>query len=220
MAEFIAVTSFVSVVWSLAKYGTEVVKRLNEFRTNVRDLPRTFLHIGDQLPLLINTVDRLHGQAKDGDLNPETQTALRPVVEGIHVQLAQFDSLLINLLPSAKASTWEKGIKAVQGIRVQKTVDDFASVIDRYVLNLTIYQTTRNGDLIKTLISLIERTSSQKLHTVQVIPSRKPFFMVRYQADEDFIGREDIMVEIERRFGKQNRVAIVGMGGVGYAFPG
>lgn len=47
---------------------------------------------------------------------------------------------------------------------------------------------------------------------------RKPFFMVRYQTDKDFIGREEIMEEFGRRFERGNRVAIAGIGGVGYAF--
>ena len=218
--EAIAAISFVSAVWSLADYGTKVVQRLNEFRANVRDLPPAFLHISDQLPLLIDTVNHLHDQAKDGDLSPKTETALRPVVEGIHTQITQLDSVLVKVLPSAKASTWEKGLKAVKSLTYQKTVDDFASVIDRYVSNLTVYQTTHNGDLIKNLIDSIERTSSQQLEAVQIAPSRKPYFMVRYQTDEDFIGREMIMEEIGRRFGRKKRVAITGIGGVGYVLPG
>jgi hypothetical protein len=218
MAEAIAVISFVSAVCSLADYGTRVVKRLNEFRTNVHDLPQTFLHVSDQLPLLTDTVNRIHRQAKDGHLSPQTETVLRPVVEGIHAQLTQLDSVLVKVLPSAKASTWEKGIKAVRNLKAQKTVDDFASVIDRYISNLTVYQTTHNGDLIKTLIKLIERMNSPRLQDVRVAPPRKPYFMVRYQTDEDFIGREEIVEEIRRRFGRKNRVAIAGIGGVGYVF--
>jgi hypothetical protein len=70
------------------------------------------------------------------------------------------------VLPSAKASTWEKGLKAVRSLKAQKTLDNFASVIDRYVSNLTAYQTTQNGDLIKTLISLIEGMNSLQFQGV------------------------------------------------------
>jgi hypothetical protein len=82
MAWAIAVISFVSAVCSLADYGSRVVKRLNEFKTNVHDLPETFLHISNQLPLLIDTVNRLHVQAKSGHLDPRTEKALCTVVEG------------------------------------------------------------------------------------------------------------------------------------------
>jgi hypothetical protein len=82
MAWAIAVISFVSAVCSLADYGSRVVKRLNEFKTNVHDLPETFLHISNQLPLLIDIVNRLHVQAKSGHLDPRTEKALCTVVEG------------------------------------------------------------------------------------------------------------------------------------------
>lgn len=214
MAEAIAVISFVSAVWSLADHGTKVVKRLNEFRTNVRDLPQSLIHISDQLPLLIDTVNRLHNQARDGNLSSATEKALQPVVDGIHAQVTKLDSILAKVLPSAKASTWEKGLKAVKSLGCQKAVDEFALVIDRYVLNLAAYQTTFNGELIKTLINLIEQRSSQQ---PQMVQPRKPCFMVRYQTDEDFIGRDNIMDEIGQRFKTKNRVVIAGIGGVGYA---
>ena len=218
MAEAIVIISFVSAVWSLADLGTKVVKRLNEFRTDVRDLPQSLIHISDQLPLLIDTVNRLHNQAKDGNLSSATEQALQPVVNGIHAQVTKLDSILAKVLPSAKASTWEKGLKAIKSLGNQKAVDEFASVIDRYVLNLAAYQTTFNGELIKTLISLIEQRSYQQSH--QMVQPRKPYFMVRYQTDEDFIGRSNIMDEIWQQFKTKNRVVMTGIGGVGYALPG
>jgi hypothetical protein len=172
---------------------TRVVKRLNEFKTNVHDLPETFLHISDQLPLLIDTVNRLNEQAKTGCLDPRTEIALCPAVEGIHAQLKQLDSVLVKVLPCAKASTWERGIKAVRSLKVQKTVDDFASVIDRYVSSLTVHQATYNGEQIETLINFIEQMNSPQSQDVQVAPPKKPYFMVRYETDEDFVGREEIM---------------------------
>lgn len=216
MAEAIAVISFVSAVWSLADNGIKVMKRLNEFRTNFHDLPQSLIHISDQLPLLIDTVNRLHNQAKDGNLSSATEKALQPVVNGIPSQVIKLDSILAKVLPSTKASTWEKGFKAAKSLGYQKAVDEFALVIDRYILNLAAYQTTFNGELIKTLISLIEQMSSQQ---PQMVQQRKPCFTVRYQTDEDFIGRDNIMDEIGQRFKTKNRVAIAGIGGIGYALP-
>ena len=50
----------------------------------------------------------------------------------------------------------------------------------------------------------------------QEIPPRKTCFMVKFDRDPNFIGREDIMKEIgERLKMQQRRVAITGIGGVG-----
>ena len=41
--------------------------------------------------------------------------------------------------------------------------------------------------------------------------------MLEYDSDEDFIGRDEIMNAIETRFAARvNRVAVTGIGGVGY----
>lgn len=218
MAEAIAVISFVSALFALADYGTKVLQRLNECKTSVRDLPRSFSHIRNQLPLLIGTVNDLRSRANAGGLSPETETALRLVVEGILAEVKGLNSILVKVVPSNTASNWEKGLKAIKSLGYQKTVDDFASVIEGYVSNLTLYQATYNGDLIKILINLVEQKSSRRPQEVQVTLRRKPCFMVRHQIDEDFVGREEIMEEIQRRFRTINRVAITGLSGVGYAF--
>jgi N-terminal domain on NACHT_NTPase and P-loop NTPases len=83
----------------------KVIERMNRFRADVRDLPDAFLHISDQLPLLIDPINRLHDQAKNSDLSPNTEVVLRPVIKGIHARLEQVDTILLKVLPSAKAST-------------------------------------------------------------------------------------------------------------------
>jgi hypothetical protein len=47
-------------------------------------------------------------------------------------------------------------------------------------------------------------------------PPRKTYFMVKFDRDPNFIGREDILKEIGERFKmRQHRVAMAGIGGVG-----
>ena len=46
-------------------------------------------------------------------------------------------------------------------------------------------------------------------------PSRTICFTVPFERDSNFIGREDIIAEIGRKFEVQRRVALAGIGGVG-----
>lgn len=46
-------------------------------------------------------------------------------------------------------------------------------------------------------------------------PGEKPCILVPFDRDQDFIGREDIIDQIEQRFESQSRVALTGIGGVG-----
>lgn len=43
-----------------------------------------------------------------------------------------------------------------------------------------------------------------------------PVFMVPFVRDEKFVGREDILYQIEKRLQTQRRVSLAGIGGVGY----
>ena len=81
----IATISFVSAVCALVDFGAQVVGRLKEFNDNAGELPRAFIHISQRLPLLIDAVDRPHEQSKNGSLSSTTETALRPVADGIHM---------------------------------------------------------------------------------------------------------------------------------------
>ena len=194
MAEAITVISFVSAIYSLADYGTKVVTRLNEFRKNVEELPANFVHISVQLPLLVDIVCRLSDQASRGEIAPDTEERLKPVVEGLHNEIKKLDAVLQKVLPSAKASPWEKGIKAVKSIGAQKDVDEFAAVIRDYVSNLTAFQTTHNSNLIRRLGTFLEE---QRLDAPmpEPTPARTSIWLNKYEGDADFVGREGTMID-------------------------
>jgi hypothetical protein len=44
---------------------------------------------------------------------------------------------------------------------------------------------------------------------------QKSCFMIPFDRDRNFIGREDVIEKIEQRFESQSRVALAGIGGVG-----
>lgn len=215
MAEGIAALSLASAILSFVDFGAKVVTRLNEFKANVTDLPQSLLHIGSQLPLLVDITKRLHGQACREELDPKTKSTLMPVVEGLHGEIQKLDAILRKILPAAQDSTWKKGIMAVKSLAAQKSIDDFAAVIRDYVINLTAFQTTHNAELIRSLMELIKDQNS-KMPADELKNPRKPAWMINYDSDEHFVGRDDIIETIRRQFedGK-SRVALTGIGGVG-----
>lgn len=219
MAEGFAALSLVSAILSLVDYGGKVISRMNEFRDNVEGLPQYFIHISVQLPLLVEIAKRLHDQAYNDELPPHTKNVLLPVVEGLYREIQKLDGILLRILPSARASTWEKGIKAVKSVGVQKSVEDFASIIHGYVLHLTAFQATHNGDLIRNLLVLLKNESSENLEQPRTTspPHRKAVWMVKYDSDDHFVGRDGSMNTIKQQFEEgECRIAITGIGGVGY----
>ena len=61
-------------------------------------------------------------------------------------------------------------------------------------------------------MSVLKTTDSSK-----IVPSVsvKPVFMVPFDRDKDFVGREDIISKIDQHFQTRQRIALAGIGGVG-----
>ncbi len=53
------------------------------------------------------------------------------------------------------------------------------------------------------------------LSNLELSTSIKPIFSVPFERDKQFIGREDIIAQIEEQFRTQHRVSLYGLGGIG-----
>ena len=49
--------------------------------------------------------------------------------------------------------------------------------------------------------------------------SIRPIFLVPFERDRQFVGREDILFQVEEQLQNQRRVSLHGLGGIGYYFP-
>ena len=224
MAEAIAILGVVQTALSLVDYGAKIVKRLDEFNHNIKGLPESFVKIRNQLPLLLNIVEHLQKQASNGELDADTEPLLMPVLGGLRKDIAGFDETLLKALPSPDASNREKIAKAIRVLSIQKKIDDFRSSIQDYLNTLTAFQHTRHADSLRDIIAMIgvhnERLMEPPAYQVSVPylpkPKLNPVWMVRYDLEKDFIGRDGIMRTIEKQLTEGNhRAALAGIGGVG-----
>ena len=77
-------------------------------------------------------------------------------------------------------------------------------------ITVVSYLPSHQPTMIRRNLSLVYPSVSD-----QVSPSRTAYFAVPFERDSEFIGREDIITEIDRKFEVQRRVALAGIGGVG-----
>jgi N-terminal domain on NACHT_NTPase and P-loop NTPases len=206
MAEVLFVTSLVSSIVQLVDFGVKVIDRLNEFQSSINDVPKTFCDIKNQLPLLIDALGRTQSQAEAGDVSEKTAEALKPVVSGCLSQVKLLDDIIVKAIPAENASTWNRSFKALSSLAHDKKVQQITSTLEGYVQKLIYHQVTNGLDQIRLLV----REPSQKWKF------KTPLFMVKFDRDLNFIGREDVLKEIDERHKMQRRrVAIAGIGGVG-----
>ena len=207
MAEAVAAVSLTASIIQLVEFGSKVVHRLHEFQSNINEVPKVFRDIATRLPLVIDTLEQTE-QADGAYLRERTAKALKPVVEGCLSICEVLDKILDKHIPKEGDSSWRKTFKALSSLTHDKDVQNIDAALGDYIQTLTYYNSNAS--------SRVLRTSLQQMKLGSDPPPRKPVFMVKFDHDEDFIGREDIMKEIDKRHRNgQHRVAIAGIGGVG-----
>ena len=224
MAEAVAIFGVVQAGIALISYGGKIVKRIDEFNHNVKSLPESFVKIRNQLPLLLNVVELLQRQASNGEFDTDTESLLVPVLDGLRKDVEDFDLTLFNVLPSPDASNKEKFTKAIKSVGIQKQMNEFRSSIQDYLNTLTAFQHTRHADSLRDLTATIKGQLGRPTNPpgyealVYCVPKPKlnPVWMVKYDVEEAFVGREEIMSRIETQLTEGNhRAALAGIGGVG-----
>jgi hypothetical protein len=194
MAEALAIVGLVSAIVQFVDFSSKIVDRLQDFHSSVNEVP-AFRDVKVELPLLLDTLKRTQAQAESGAISRETQEALLPVVEGCRSQVELLDSTLVKTLPKPGDSSWRRSMMAFSSVGQEKKVEQITSTLRKYVQTLTYHQATGP-------ITLVIRPS-------------KPCFIMPFNRDQSFVGREDILQEIESKFKNQRRVALAGIGGVG-----
>jgi hypothetical protein len=204
MAEALAVIGLVSAIAQFTDYGIRVVDRMDEFNSNISEVPKTFREIRIQLPLIIDTLDRTQNQADRGRVSEATARALKPLVDSCLEQVKLLSDILDRNVPVDNASSWQRRLQALKSLAHDKDVQRITSVLASHVQLLTFHQATSSSDLSS---SLLLQASAQP---------RKPVFMVPFDRDHDFVGRVEILnnIKLEVNTGLR-RAVLAGIGGVG-----
>lgn len=206
--EALAVVSIIANIVAVVDFSVEVIDRAKRFGGDVKDVPEEFREVRRTLPLIASTLQKTSTSTKSGQVDEATCKVLRPVLEGCQTKIDELSDIFKKVLPPEGASKWTRGWKAVSSMGQDKKVKALASNIWDDIQALTYYHVSE-------VATAAQLTTAISAMTVSP-PPKKTQFMLRYQKDEDFIGRGQIMEEVEARFKTMNRVAIAGIGGVGY----
>ena len=213
MAEALAAVGLASAIVQFIDFGTKILTRLADFSTEVEEVPKTFRLIKVQLPLILNTLQQTKDQADARQVDEDTAQALKAVVGECTATVQQLDEILMKALPNGQASSWQRYRKALSSLAQDKKIAQLQASIERHIPILTYYQTLVISSSFK---DLSIRPAAENSDTNPPQTKREPCFMVQFEKDPNFVGREDELREIEERFKEQHRVVLSGIGGVGY----
>ncbi|KAN0069055.1 TPR-like protein [Elaphomyces granulatus] len=198
MAEALAVVGVVSSIVGLVDFGSKVLHRLNDFQSSRGEIPETFKHIKDELPILLETLHETKVAVEKGSIKEETKKALLLVVNGCQTQITLLDNLIARSLPQEEYSWRKKAGKAIFSIRQDAKVNKIMAILRTHIQSLTYYRVATSSTL---------QTASDTRPT--------PSSTVPFRRDRDFVHRE-ILSGIQIRCSQPaSRVALVGLGGVG-----
>ena len=199
MAEALAIVGLVSSIIRFEDFSTKVIERLDDFQSIVDEIPQSLRDLKTLLLILRDTLGRMKAESERGLTGMDTQNAILEVVKYCGLEVQRLDDILVKTLPKPGESGRKRKIKAFSSVGQEKDVQKIIDQIQRYLISLIHHHTT--------------------LHTL-ILPTRikPPLFTVPFAQDPSFTGRQDEIDQIDKHFQTHQRVALAGLGGVGYGF--
>lgn len=139
MAEPLAVVGIVSSIIQLVDFGSRVLKRLEEYQSQLGDIPEAFRHIKVELPVLLDALRQTKAAIDAGSMQDESKKALLPAVEECGIQIKLLDDVIMKVLPSSSDSWATRGRKALRSLQYDAKVDNITAVVRGYIQTLTYH---------------------------------------------------------------------------------
>lgn len=196
----------IAAIVQLGEVGVKVTRRISDFTSAALadSPPRAFKQILTVLPLITSGLEHLKTDVSAGHLDASGKEALASVVKSCLSDIQDLDSVLDKVLPSVGASRRERYTKTLASFRYDKKVEEIVKTIYSYLEPLTFHQVAH----------ISPRPKSEKL-----IPAQKAFWLVPFDRNASFVGRDAIFEEIEEQLkvptGSQPKAVICGLGGIG-----
>ena len=194
-----------SAIVTFIQIGTKIAKRIKGL-SEVGDIPEIFRDIRTRLPLLISIVVR----TQDGinNLSPKAKEAFEEVIRQSFEQIRQLDDVLQKVTISKGDSRLKRTVRAGISLVEEGRIQKIAIVLK---------------DNVQLLTFLTVNPGKQERQIAEELPLEPPpsyasengVFLIPFNRDEKFVGRESILRSIGSSFRTQKRVAISGIGGVG-----
>lgn len=181
--------SFSDVAW-------RVLKRTREYNDKTGDDLAIVQIISARLPGLIDKMEELKLETETGSEPINSQNSLAVAVTSCDELIRRLDVLTKKLIPDEIETKPKRLKKAISSVYYKKELSKTWGEIENYK-------------------ALLFTKVKEVVQEHEIPHSDNPVFMVPFEKDPKFVGRADVIVDIEEALKKQSRIAITGIGGVG-----
>lgn len=142
--------SAVGIAASIAQFvslGVKVVARLKEYSSATTDVPKSLQRISSQLPLLLNSLERVRTDAEVEKADINTKCILKGVVAGCIQQVEKIDRIIDKVLYVPGDSLVIKVQKVFASLKNDEKVLAIEKNIQTYISILILHQVIEGPDL-------------------------------------------------------------------------
>ncbi len=199
--EPVTTAALVGNIVQLIDFSIKIVGRLDDFREKYDKTPMLFSNIRIRLPLLIDSLTRSRNGIVEGTIAKEGDEALAAVLEGCLAQITKCNEILNKVLPTKGDSWITRSKKAFQSLYHERDMESIRENLQDYIQALTLHH----------VVSPI----GQGAPKIELKSETSTCFQIPNCRVSRFIGREDVLNNIEGQFKAGSAVVIQGMGGQG-----
>ena len=181
--------SFSDVAW-------RVLKRTREYNDKTGDDLAIVQIISARLPGLIDKMEELKLETETGSEPINSQNSLAVAVTSCDELIRRLDVLTKKLIPDEIETKPKRLKKVISSVYYKKELSKTWGEIENYK-------------------ALLFTKVKEVVQEHEIPHSDNPVFMVPFEKDPKFVGRADVIADIEEALKKQSRIAITGIGGVG-----
>ena len=203
MAEAVTIIGPAASITSLIDLGSKIIARLHEFNSNSTNAPALFQDIKNQLPLLLEIIQKLEARVSDNSLDQDVKRSLFSTINGCARQISKIDRMIEKWSPSPQESSFKRVRKAFGSVYSEKKIMEALRTLDTYKMTLHMYSTG----------SACSAAPESQIQTFYELPSKQI---------SHFVGRTGIFRELARlledttvTISDRRTVILIGMGGQG-----
>jgi hypothetical protein len=139
MAEALAGLSIAANIIQLFDFGSKVLKRLEEYQSQLGDIPEAFRHVKVELRVLVDALNRTKEACDAGFVPYESTRAILPAIEECTDQIKLLEDIIARALPFANDSWLRRAWKALRSLQYDAKLKKTTEVVHGYIQVLTFH---------------------------------------------------------------------------------
>lgn len=126
-------------ILTLIDLSSKFVHRLQEFHSDVGEVPKSFRKISTELPVFVETLQRFKAIDDAESIGKTTETAVLPIIRLCQEQINELGAILTTVLPEDKESWRSKSKKAILSLHQDSKVETIAERLWKSVGLISFY---------------------------------------------------------------------------------